>query len=149
MSYSVNGLSREVCRAALAAGGELNEDGEERILTDAPLASYPLKRGTLYKRSDWVRKWSERVIVINNEAQNFRVDYYTPKGKRVRGHLNLAGYTLLEDEEVVASSGGAATSAGMSSSQSVMSSNVIQLVPKQTSGRLRRLRPIFLKVNTN
>lgn len=75
---------------------------DERHLPDIPIPDYPLKEGMLEKRGDVVKNWKQRHFVALNEADNFQVKYYEKEGGKIKGTVELCGYSArsFDEEEV-------------------------------------------------
>lgn len=66
----------------------------EYQLEKAPLASEPLKKGTLSKQGGFFKSWKVRHFIAYNEKDNFRVDYLEKEGGKVKGSISCCGYNV-------------------------------------------------------
>lgn len=85
-----------------------------RQLHQCPALEIPLISGVISKQRDWVKSWAERYVVVRNEADNYRIDYYSTwslirKEPRVlKGSIYPIGYyieSFLSDSELTSLSG--------------------------------------------
>ena len=83
----------------------------QRQLLSCPPVDVPLMKGIIGKQRDWLKSWADRYVVVCNEAQNYRIDYYRnsqqipPPASALRGSIFPVGYyieSFLSDSEMQA-----------------------------------------------
>lgn len=107
-----------------------------RQLHQCPALDIPLISGVICKQRDWVKSWADRYVVVRNEADNYRIDYYSTwtllkkEPHVLKGSIYPIGYyieSFLSDSELAGFSG----------------AHVIKLSPLNS-----KKRPWYLKFKT-
>jgi len=95
-----------VIQEAKQAGSNMSANPMNAMkLMEAPTPSYPLKTGMLIKRGEEVKNWKNRLFIVHNQADNYRIDYMdgtTKETAKLKGAIYPAGYRVYEfnsDEE--------------------------------------------------
>lgn len=92
---------------ALAAKAELtpnkNWKDELQLLDPAKDKAAPqdkdLMEGKVTKRGGKVTNWKERHMVLHGESQNYLLEYFTEKGGKEKGKIELSGYVVRQVPE--------------------------------------------------
>ena len=81
----------------------------KKLLSQCPAVDVPLLSGVVGKQREWFKSWANRYIIIRNEADNFRIDYYdasetslSPPASALKGSIHPVGYyieSFLSDSE--------------------------------------------------
>lgn len=97
--------NRIICRY-IGSADRFRKNAEAKQLSVCPPIDIPLITGIIGKQREWLKSWANRAVVICNEADNFRIDYYLPQlpvSKRTyRGSIYPVGYYIeafLSDSE--------------------------------------------------